>query len=219
MREITPNPGYYQQIREFLPDNLQKMVDVMPDELASKTVDSLRLLCIPSPQFRTFKIMFWKALDLAIARKEQLTIEEACCGIVTEQVYFAFCNTTTKAAWLLAKEISYDAIAETYLHDILKKFAPILEKPIVDDYGNIDYKLFEAQLKLYDKLDKRLHGNYIQKIEEKSLRLTGKDVAESKAKGQTYEEQISNLKKQLDQSQNAGGQGFIDVNKVEDTQG
>lgn len=210
MREITPNIGFYQEIREFLPVNLQNMVDLIPEDLATKTGDSLHILCMPSPQMRSFKIMFWKVLDASIVKNQQLMAEEAACGYPLN-TYRTFTNNAVKVAWLLCKDIAYDITAQTYLNDILKKFAPIINKEIVNVHGEIDYKLFDANIKLFAMLDKRLHGQYVQKIEEKSIRLTGKEAADAVTKKASYDVQIADMKAKLEQAGNAGGQGFTQL--------
>lgn len=221
MRDITPDidnkVDFIADYERFLPPIFLDILEFIPKFALEKSLTELDTICSPTTSDKSFKILFWRKLRDAEKFDVQMTDLEARCGLISKACLVRFTENSNLLAWLLTPDMPADVTSEVQLVQVAKRLRILLDFDATDvDKPMVDYKFLDAQMKLYTMLDKRVNGDFLQKIEEKSLRINhNTNVIAKKTeanKALSLEDQVKQLEQKLSSAQNLGGS--VQVQKV-----
>lgn len=221
MRDVTPDIDnkldFIADFVPFLPPIFADAYTYLPKITLEKTLTELDKMAMATPSDRSFKILFWRKLRECEKAGVQMTDQEARCQVLSTVSLQKFADTSNMLAWLLSADMPADVSAEVKLIELGKRLE-VLTK--YDANGqlpeDINYKFLDMQMKMFAMLDKRVNGDFLQKIEEKSLRINHNTNVSSKsneqgAKKLTHAEQVALLKEQIAHKQNLGGSSNLQI--------
>lgn len=222
MRDVTPDidkkQDLFQDILPFLPEDFS-VVMFAQDHIKEMNISGLEKICRPSSADRAFKLIFWERLEVCLNEQRQMSELEARCNILSKRGLVRFTDTVPLLVWLLTPEIPVDVMNKVKLMEVMDRLSIITEYSAIGGEipEDIDYKFLAVQMKMYEMLDKRINGDFLQKIEEKSMRIhmTKKDPQVATQKVLSAEDKIKQLEARISQASDLGGSGL----KKEDSNG
>ncbi len=156
---------------ELLPERFEALSDY---ELHQAVKDSTRLR---PQQALAIKTAFWHEYERCIEEKlPQIQLNRAVKGITTIAAFKYLIDQEPQfLAWLLRPLREYTSRVK-HLHSLaMDELDNILamSHDSVDRFGNkiVDTKLLALKVKIYELIDARINGAFVQKIEQKSLNM------------------------------------------------
>lgn len=150
----------------ILPDEALKAMDKVDIEMFSKTEDELEIICNPTPTLNRLRNSFWRAYNSA---KEMRYPEidypalAAASGTTIGQM-FKHLENPHSLAWILCPVVHHhEVMHETYIQAV-RKMREALNAPVFTPEGSMDYKAVAEVRKIYELLDKRQHGEFVQNV-------------------------------------------------------
>lgn len=215
MRDVTPNSEsedpleFIMEMQRYLPPIFCELVSVLPRGVLEMSLDELDRSVRPSQSEKAFKLMFWDMIRKCEREGRQMTDAEARCGFISARGLERFTDNSAHLFWLVSPEIPLDVRNRVKLMDVMKHL-DILTKYSAKDGDvpeDINYKYLDYQMKLYAALDKRVHGDFTQKIEEKSMRInySSSGGGMPSALGNSVEDKIKSLQDRIERAGTLGG--------------
>ncbi len=216
MRDVTPNDElddpveFILEIQEYLPPMFRDIAGVLPRSVLEMSLDELEKSVRPSSSERAFKIMFWDNLRRCEQQGIPMTDLQARCGFISTRGLEKFTDHSRHLFWLLTPEVPIDVLNRVKLADIMRNMDVLTKYTSTspDLPEDINYKYLDYQMKMYAALDKRVHGDFTQKIEEKSLRIShttnvsGRKVIDD---GSSIEDKVKRLQERIERAGTLGG--------------
>jgi hypothetical protein len=128
----------------------------------------------PTPTDNRLRLSFWLEYDRAQSLQEKMNMAYVYAGVCLPHYFHnSYLNHPTRVAWLLCPPVEYQRTLEEGVAFGAQKMREFLALDPIDPYGKPNLKLMELQAKIFAMLDQRLKGGYTQKIESKTLAITG----------------------------------------------
>lgn len=121
------------------------------------------------------RVAFWNEYNRAQDTGGKLSLPRICAGVCTAE-YFTqeILNRKGKLAWVLTPPVSYTNAMEEALVYGVEKLRDILDVDLKDAKGQVNIKAAEVFLKTIQFLDARVKGAVVQRVDLRSLSLSGK---------------------------------------------
>ena len=149
---ITPQAKYFR-------DMMQKV----PEEFRDRDQFGFRDEIDPTPTMNALRINFWFEYDQALEKKRNMRIQHIVSGICTVNTFKNMLKDDVKTlAWILTPVQSYQIGMQDLLETCLYKM-----RKAVDKLSMSDTKDLSTVMRVYEAFDKRMHGDYTQKVIEK----------------------------------------------------
>ncbi len=123
---------------------------------------------------KRLRISFWIEYDRAQAGKRVMGMSNVFSGVCT-RMYFdnEVLHRPGKLAWILTPPVAYTNVMEEALVFGVEKLRDILDIDLKDAKGQVNVKAGELLLKTIQFLDARVKGAIVQKVDTRSLVVTG----------------------------------------------
>lgn len=147
-------------------------------ELFEMDETALRKLTRFGQTANMLRLAFWQEYQASLDGDRAMVMERVYGGLVTVGTFYnSYLPRPEFVAWLLCRPTAYETALEEALEFGVTRLREVLELPILVN-GKVDVKTAAVVLKAYQMVEMRLKGGYVQKIEQKSMNLTGsmKDV-------------------------------------------
>lgn len=224
MRDVTPSDiddklDFLSDYEPFLPDIFREAFQYLPKQTLQKKLSELDKMAMATSSDRSYKILFWRKLRECERAGVPMTDQEARCGVLSKTGLQLIADTSNMLAWLMSPDMPPDVMAEVKLAQLSERLRVLTE---FDADGNLpadlNYKFLDMQMKMFAMLDKRVNGDFLQKIEEKSLRINHNTnvtkKSEAPAKALSLEDKVKELQERLTHAQDLGGNGHQTI-KIE----
>lgn len=158
---------------EIVPDAVHKALEFVPSELLGLSEWELlpkleKRNFKPSPVMSACRVQFWKEYFRAMERGKGMVLTRCFNGVCAPSYFYMYLlRDRSFVAYMLTPPGEYTTIMEEGLNYGLKKMRDILDFPLYDDKGYPNTKVADAILKVVAFLDNRLHGQAVQRIEQK----------------------------------------------------
>jgi hypothetical protein len=217
MRDVTPADidnklDFIADFVPFLPPIFSDAYTYLPKVTLERPLSELDKMAMATASDKSYKILFWRKLRECEKLGIQMLDTEARCGVLSTVSLQKFADISNMLAWLLSPDMPADVSAEVKLHELGKKLE-VLTKYSADGGDipeDINYKFLDMQMKMFAMLDKRVNGDFLQKIEEKSMRINHNTNVTTKAptpKTLSLEDKVKELQARLTHAQDLGGSG------------
>lgn len=214
MRDVTPSDiddklDFLSDYEPFLPDIFREAFQYLPKQTLQKKLSELDKMAMATSSDRSYKILFWRKLRECERTGTPMTDQEARCGVMSKTALQMIADTSNMLAWLLSPDMPADVSAEVKLVDLAKQLEVLTKYSAFDkDIPDINYKLLDMQMKMYAMLDKRVNGDFLQKIDQRSLNVN-KTITEPKKSDSklSLEDKVKELQERLTHAQDLGGNG------------
>lgn len=213
MRDITPGKrDHFESIYKYVPEDLLDRWMLVPVVYYEQDDVTMTTLLRPSEPERLLRKRFQ---NLVQGRGEaestaRISIYEWCVGICVEPYLIKILDGergTKFLAWCSIPEPSYDSRVESLVTKAYARFEEILaipfQKDVTDKEGNtervMDKDAMTLFMQAYRMLDMRAKGQYTQRVEQKTMQVTGSMKDAAVLAGMSVEEldkQIAKLEKQ-----------------------
>lgn len=177
--EIVNQQGFDRQISVYeheieysvynlLPSNASFLKDRMnevPEEYREMDHFDLRKELKPTPTLNQLRLNFWAEYDRCVElgkKKRSMLLPNVIAGVCSMRVFKTYLQDIEKIAWILTPVQSYNMGVQDILETCLYKMREGLEKI---DMSSV--KDMNTVMKIYEAFDKRVHGDYEQKITKK----------------------------------------------------
>lgn len=155
-------------VYNLLPSNatfLKERMDQMPDDYREADHYELRKILKPTPTLNQLRLNFWAEYDRCVELgnvTRKILLPNVIAGVCSMRVFKTYLNDIEKVAWILTPVQSYNMGVQDILETCLYKMREGLEKI---DMSSV--KDMNTVMKIYEAFDKRVHGEYEQKITKK----------------------------------------------------
>lgn len=156
-----------------VPDAVHKALQFVPDEILGLSEWELmpkleKRKFKPSPVMNACRVQFWKEYFRASERGKPMVMTRIFSGICAPSYFYMYLlRDRSFVAYMLTPPGEYTAIMEEGLNYGIKKLRDILDFPLYDNAGKPNTRVADAILKVVSFLDTRLHGQAVQRIEQK----------------------------------------------------
>lgn len=149
-----------------------------------------KLLCIPKvyltwsekaleknadldPRDHRLRIALWNAHNLAVERGHKtISVRQIINGICTHRYFYDQVATNhKKLAWIFFPPTDYTKFMQECLYQGMQKMREVLVEPIRDKKGNLNHKLIDQQIRIFEKVENRVKG-----VTPKALNINQKSV-------------------------------------------
>lgn len=166
-----------QSLYNLLPTFMQAAIEGVDEADLDKTEAELAGELFPDAKpdrgMYQLRIAFWDEFDRAGRLKlDVMDSYRIYDGVCSMNRFKSLINDPLKLAWLLHPPMSYTLVLREISEMALHRQLEAMCLPIKDDKGRVNVKLIEAQLKIFQHLDTRLRGGFVQKTENKNLTVT-----------------------------------------------
>lgn len=208
MRDVTPDMDskvdFIGDFQPFLPPLYAETVTFISINTLTLNLDQLEKMCRPSSGDRAYKIVFWRLLRSCEMQERQMTDSEARCGILSKVGLQHYSDNSVLLTWLLSPEIPAEVVNEVRLQELMKIIDEVITFDPTDLEKKINYKLLDSQIKIYNMLDKRVNGEFLQRIDQRNLNIN--QTEKPKKKEQLNEaEKIKQLEDSIAKASSMGG--------------
>lgn len=122
----------------------------------------------PTPVMNAVRVQFWNEYFRAVERGKRMNATKLFGGICAPSYFYTqLTRDRSFMAFMLCPPGEYTALMEEGLNYGLKKLRDILDFPLYDENGKPNTKVADSVLKIVSFLDNRLHGQAVQRIEQK----------------------------------------------------
>ncbi len=161
----------------MLPKWMKDLCDAIPDEILDKTSWELTEILFPDgvPSAPAhLRILFWREYDRAVMDGDCLiNFMDVHQPTYTMQRMRRVLSDPNFLAWLLRRPPGYRDILEEASELALSRQIEVMKMAVMDKKtGKPNVKLIEVQARIFQHLDARLKGGFIQKTENKNLNVT-----------------------------------------------
>lgn len=135
----------------------------------------------PTPTDNRIRLAFW--LEYERAQQNQAPMEMAYVygGVCVKQYFYGtYLKSPTRVAWMLCPPTGYQVILEESVAFGAQRMREYMALDPVLPSGKLDHKLIELQAKIYAMMEQRLKGGITQRVEQKTLQITGQ-ISEKQA--------------------------------------
>lgn len=160
-------------VYNLLPSNatfLKERMNEVPQNYREADHYELRKELKPTPTLNQLRLNFWAEYDRCVELsqvKRKMLMPNVIAGVCSMRVFKTYLNDIEKVAWILTPVQSYNMGVQDILETCLYKMREGLEKI---DMSSV--KDMNTVMKIYEAFDKRVHGEYEQKI-TKEVKYTG----------------------------------------------
>lgn len=147
-----------------LPGNaifIKGQMDNVPDKYREMDHYNLRNELKPSPTINQLRINFWTEYDMSVGENRFLRVNNIIAGVCSVPTFRSHCKDPKKLAWILTPVQSYQSGVQDILETCLHKMRLALDKADVKTTKDLN-----IVMKIYEAFDKRVHGEYAQKIQK-----------------------------------------------------
>ena len=187
---INPIAGYVDPIDE-LPNHIRSFGRRLPKIFLERVprigkrcwgieIGTLSTLIQPSLEMRQLKTQFWEIVRDSEERiTRSILLEEICFGIMIEDQLLRYLEDERFVCWLLAPPVRAETVILEMLSYGMDKLREILDLPIEKTVfhkdgsrsSELNMEVMRLKLSAISMLDKRKHGEYTKRIEEKSMHI------------------------------------------------
>lgn len=195
-------------IFNLLPQFLQQAASQVADDIWELSEDELSKQLevsgeVPTEYYR-LRIAFWDEYDrvqrMLESKLDVSRVTWGVCSVVTLMKWSR--SNHLLLAWLLRPPPAYTLLLKEIHSLSLKNQLEVMKMPLTNERGNPNVKLIEAQLKIFQHMDIRLKGGFIQRIEQKNLNVNvdGESLPTGNNKSLSLQEMEVEIKKLREQS-------------------
>lgn len=145
------------------------------------------------------RYQFWRILDDCVYRDVNVQISKVYQGICSRQTFYHIMKNPVRCGFIFSKPVDHDLEAEIYLDQAKKEMLEILALPNIDHKGNPIGAVLTAKIKIYARLEDRVHGQTVQRIEQKTLTKSVKDEFDDPKSVKELENQLKMIEKKKDE--------------------
>lgn len=199
-----------------IPDPWNKYFMAADEELLQKDESEVRQVVKPTPLVNKLRLAFWVEYDMACKLGRKMDLRRVYGGLCAREKFIqGICKKTKKMSWLLCPVSTYRTSLEEALETSIAQMRKILDTPLYKDHNckELDYRAADIILKIYDRLDQRIHGGVVQKIEQKQLTLT-KKIDTPVASPDEIKEKLELLESEIRRNEN--NRPIIDVEVIDE---
>jgi hypothetical protein len=172
---ISPDAKFTGLNMSIIPEAVHKALEFVPTELLGLSEWELmpkleKRNFRPSPVMNACRVQFWKEYFKTLERGagKSMILTRIFSGVCAPSYFYMYLlRDRSFVAYMLTPPGEYTAIMEEGLNYGIKKLRDMLEFPLYDDKGHPNTKVADTILKIVAFLDTRLHGQAIQRIEQK----------------------------------------------------
>jgi hypothetical protein len=155
---------------------LHDLIVGLPDELILDEHDlKAKTGFTPNKTHVLLRHSFWMEYDRAVRVSEtaKMIAKAIFSQIVLDETNFVkMIRDQRVLAYILIPVKSYKVLTEGYHAYAGERLMEILSLPIQDVEGKLDFKVIDRLIKIYDKLDNRVKGAVVQRIDSRVLSQT-----------------------------------------------
>lgn len=151
------------------------MVDAalsVPSELFELTEDELRKKAFPEgyPHVSqsTIRTQFWEEHDVAYRQGRPMDVK-AIQKKVSSRIFSGLVANPFRLAWLLSPPTDYTDLLKDIHSMSLEQMRRACQVDPVGPDGKVNVKLIEAQKKIFEHVDFRIKGSFIQRIDQRNM--------------------------------------------------
>lgn len=112
------------------------------------------------------RVAFWMEFDRAVELNEPMQLQRVYGGVCTREYFYqSYLRKPEKVAWMLCPPVAYTLAMEEALLFSITRMREILDFPLYNKKGEPDYRVGELILKAFEKLDLRIKGAVLQRIQ------------------------------------------------------
>lgn len=160
----------YKLVPEWLADKIRKI----PKEYWDLSTEDLRRKVRPGKVVETLRYSFWLEYNATVFQGKKGIVLQRVYGPICTDVYFGneVCNSPLLLCWMLHPPQNYTNCLEALLDHSLERVREIVNLPIVDEETKkVDHKIAKMIIDIHDKLQDRLKGTVVQRLETKNMNL------------------------------------------------
>lgn len=163
----TTNPF---SILNKTPPSFRDAVINADTELLQLDEADARKIIKPSATLNKLRLNFWVEYDAACRVGRQMQLSRVYSGLVAKDKFYKnYITCPKKMAWLLTPVTSFQTSMQEVLETITSQLRTIANLDLVDEKGKVNIPAANIMIKLFELVDKRVNGAFLQRIEQKSL--------------------------------------------------
>jgi len=155
-----------QSVVNLLPpsSSLKEYVKTIPDEYKNLSSEDMRELAEPSATLNQLRLSFWGEYDRILGTGNRMALNNILNGICTINASKKLLSDPVNMAWLMTPIQVYDMQVQEITETLLYKMRTAVGKLKIENTKDLN-----TLMKMYEMFDKRVHGDYVQKIESKKI--------------------------------------------------
>ena len=148
-------------------------IDAIPEEILTMTINELEKH-MPRGHFTEKEIKLranlWREYEVSQSTGRNLQIDKIVQGVMTRKTWYEKIWDKYWLTFMLTPPETYTSALKDLLDKFTKEMFEIVKMPLYDpDTGKPLPAVATMKLKALEMIDNRLHGAYVQKIEQKSV--------------------------------------------------
>lgn len=154
---------------------MKNLVQSVPQELRHMTHKDLRRLAQPDGLLNQLRLRFWYAYDESVCSGKKFSMNTVVKGLCDPLAFINMMKDPKNLAYILCPVAGYEIQVQDFLETSLWKMREGLQNIQVESSKDL-----LAILKVYEVFDKRVHGDYTQKV-EKNINVKSKHETQFKS--------------------------------------
>lgn len=150
---------------------LRSYVMNVPEEYRMLSPEALRAKVEPGPTLNRLRLNLWMQVDKVICSDEKMkkiSTPQIIDGVCQPAYWNEVLKDPLLLAWVLTPVQSYQRQIEDVMETSLSKLREVLTHgSVLKANGKIDVGAAQLYVKIFEMFDKRVHGNYTQKVQTK----------------------------------------------------
>jgi hypothetical protein len=156
-------------IRRRVPEIPTEFYELSEDAMAEELFGSINKI---DPLLNRLRIALWDEYDRCQKHQlKQMDMLRLYRGICTTSQFYKVLNDPKALGFYLTPPTAYTLACKELLTLTVRKMREAINMPLYDKKGNPNTKLIEAIIKIHEKMDMRIHGAVIQRIDQRNLNM------------------------------------------------
>lgn len=164
------NPRGYLNI---ITGRMKTSADLIPQDIWEMDLDELeKVIAKTLKKDKRLRASFWSEYHAAVDENRRVIVDRFLSGVMNREFFYNHVLPDRyRLAYILTPLKSYTDSLRSMLQKLAEEVEQIIELPLVNSDGEMDYKAAELKFKMMQMIDKRLHGDYVQRVEQKNLHM------------------------------------------------
>jgi hypothetical protein len=207
----------------LVPDVLAGAISGLPQDLLAMSPEELEAKA-PRKRFshreHQLRLSFWNEYERSVSSGSKMNLTRVYSGICTRKAFYDIVHDPLKLAFVVHAPDNYAIAMEELLLLGVRRLREILMLPLRGKDGRPDARIAEVVLKAYEKVDMRVHGAIVQRVEQRNLNVNynSKDQKEAGSSSpalteETVDQELRLLEMKLSGAEQSAPADIV-VNKI-----
>lgn len=181
------------------PEAVREAMERVPVEWRALPEKDLRIIVQPNEIDERVRLTFWAEYFRALEAGKRMSATGAHAGACNRLTYYrSILTNPDRMAFILSPPVSHDVRAEVALNKAYRRIEEILDLPMTDSAGRPIPSIARLINDIRERLEDRVYGPVVQRVEQKTLQVTGQMSAEQTEKVVQAETQALDSPEELD---------------------